>query len=306
MNQLSDEILLNKIFIHLTGRDLVNVKDVCPKFRRITEDHSLFQNYFPIVPKVGYFIPKYCTRKNFIEMLLWSKNIKERQTCLEKIGLPIDLEPDRYDSDYKFRGTVASKMMELGDAGLLPPLHLVIKYMDIFGRSMVEYFVNNTDINERDVYGNTALIWACGQSHKPFFLDIITLLVEKGADITIENLFGDNAFDISCTCLSNEHSVAVLQFLIEKGANINHQNHYGDTGFAIAASYLSVEIVELLMSHHVNPFFKNENCQSALDYAKSSRLSKLGEENSYNMSSEEFTSLNNFIKSLIKYKEDYS
>ena len=51
---------------------------------------------------------------------------------------------------------------------------------------------NGAKINERDKFGNTALIFAVLQKASP---DIISILIDKGADVKIKNNEGKTAFD---------------------------------------------------------------------------------------------------------------
>ncbi|CAM0136699.1 unnamed protein product [Umbelopsis sp. WA50703] len=76
-------------------------------------------------------------------------------------------------------------------------------------------------INDRDDQGLTALHYACDRGH----LDIIKLLVEKGADVNA--LTKENETPLHYACLSEQSDAA--QYLIDHGCDVSIQDKEGNT-----------------------------------------------------------------------------
>lgn len=87
-------------------------------------------------------------------------------------------------------------------------------------------------IDQLDARGNTALIHACRTGQEK----IVSLLLEKGADIHVRGMYG-NAFDLAC----KNGNVAVVGLLLDKGA--------GDLDEALrtALSYEKLVLANLLL-----------------------------------------------------------
>lgn len=120
---------------------------------------------------------------------------------------------------------------------------------------------------EGDFYGGTGLTLASSKGH----IEIIKLLLERGADINKVNSFDENA--IMCAC-KNGH-LDVVNYLILKGADVNHTNYGGETALLATCRYEIVEdttekidryikIIKLLLVNGANINHVNENGYTAL------------------------------------------
>jgi hypothetical protein len=86
--------------------------------------------------------------------------------------------------------------------------------------------------------GEAALMWAAGEGH----LDVMGLLLERGADVNARNESGWTAlFNAAST-----RNVESVRFLIEAGANVGHVNKDGRTALDLAGDTDDEELVRLL------------------------------------------------------------
>lgn len=95
--------------------------------------------------------------------------------------------------------------------------------------------------NSIDVYGQSPIYYAAREGH----LDIIKLLIEKGADINMTDKFCESCIFYSAM---NGH-YEVTEFLIENGANINQEDKKRKTAIHFASKNNHSDIVDLLIKH---------------------------------------------------------
>lgn len=99
------------------------------------------------------------------------------------------------------------------------PLHIAISSYQIMKAKELIY--SGVDINVKDRYGITPLMYAC--KYKRF--GIMKLLIKKGVDINYEVL-GDNALSFALTRKSRRISQKIAHYLIENGINVNMKNFF--------------------------------------------------------------------------------
>jgi ankyrin repeat protein len=97
------------------------------------------------------------------------------------------------------------------------------------------------DVNAKDDFGKTALMWACEYGYK----EIAELLIEKGADLNAQDKYGLTAL-IYATKWSQKE---VVKLLLEKGADMNIKDKDGRTALWYAFLIEDEEIIELLKSY---------------------------------------------------------
>ena len=91
------------------------------------------------------------------------------------------------------------------------------------------------DINAKNKDGETALMLASSEGH----LEIVKLLIEKGADVNVKNEDGKTAL----TLASRYGHLEVVKYLVENGADVNSKENDGDTALYYAKTE---EIKEVL------------------------------------------------------------
>jgi len=95
--------------------------------------------------------------------------------------------------------------------------------------------------NDFSLLWNGMLWW--GTSCDKGYLDIATLLIEKGCNINEKDNDGYTPLHIAC----NKGNLDMVKLLIEKGCNINEKNNNGNTPLHTACYKRHLDIVTLLI-----------------------------------------------------------
>ncbi|EAY00288.1 hypothetical protein TVAG_324070 [Trichomonas vaginalis G3] len=126
--------------------------------------------------------------------------------------------------------------------------------------SLCGYFLSHgANINEKIIYGKTALHLAAGNNSK----EAAEFLKSHGANISERDNLGQTALHIAAVFNSKE----TAELLISHGANINEKDNEGKTALHEAAGNNSKEAAELLISHGANINEKNDKGFTALQNA---------------------------------------
>jgi len=151
--------------------------------------------------------------------------------------------------------------------------------------------LNGIDVNVRDGYGMTALMWAAGRGYE----DIALSLLQHGADIearnellsvwSIEKLeIGKSntreLFDRQGLLAANKYhgwttlvwaarngQTGMINFLLDSGSNINAITKDGFTGLVHAIDNKHVEAAHLLLERGADPNLVEDGCSPALPIA---------------------------------------
>jgi len=111
----------------------------------------------------------------------------------------------------------------------------------------------NININYRNIYGQTLLILSVNFD----LLEIVNLLLDKGAEI---NLF-DNCGESALTRASFLRRITIVELLVRRGANINHRNNSGLSALILAGFNNDIDLIKILISGgaNINDVDKNKN-----------------------------------------------
>jgi ankyrin repeat protein len=101
------------------------------------------------------------------------------------------------------------------------------------------------DPNARTLAGFSALMFASGFGHLP----VATLLIEKGADVNAKNGLGNSSLQIAAGKSSDLNTVALL---LDRGANIDAQARDGWTALMDAIDLNQVAIAKALIQRGAN------------------------------------------------------
>ena len=119
---------------------------------------------------------------------------------------------------------------------------------------------SDIDLNKRDKFGFTPLIYASSRGSK----EMVQTLIEKGADLNKGNLNGDGP--LMWAILSNYQSIAKM--LIEFGANPDQQNISGETPLMAAAYQGEGALVHLMIEKGANALLVDRKKQTAANKAE--------------------------------------
>ncbi|MEM4295602.1 MAG: ankyrin repeat domain-containing protein, partial [Candidatus Anstonellales archaeon] len=100
---------------------------------------------------------------------------------------------------------------------------------DIIG--VVKAFLNGADVNAKDKYGNTALIWATENNNT----DIVELLIKAEVDVNVQDKDGRTALMYA----AKHGNTEIVKLLRKGGAAVNQEDNYGWTATMYAAYYSS-------------------------------------------------------------------
>ena len=114
-------------------------------------------------------------------------------------------------------------------------------------------------------YGRTALMRAVGNNH----LNIVKILIEKGADVNARDHDGDT----SLTIASSDGHVEVVKELLENGADVNARNSSGESSLWKACFSVNTEVAEILLEKGADANAKDSKGQSSLMLA--SKMARL-------------------------------
>lgn len=139
--------------------------------------------------------------------------------------------------------------------------HLLKKYADQGHLAAVSYLLNNgADINYSDRFdGLTPLLVATTGNH----LEMVKLLLAKGADLRTPNSFGHNAL-ILATLNPNPE---IARVLVSQGLSVNENNSAGATPLFYAAGYGNTAMLEFLLSQGADLQLRDKDGNTPLGWA---------------------------------------
>ncbi len=157
-----------------------------------------------------------------------------------------------------------------------------------------DYIQKGADVNKKDQYGKTALMWAVGLGH----IDIVKLLIKHKVDLDVTGEYGRT---VLMDALESDYT-DIANLLIQKGADVNKKDQYGKTALMHAAKKGYTDIVKLLLEKYkVDVNAKGYDTWTALMYATRFRHTDIEEilkiwENLYKLINEEHFHVNKPIK----------
>jgi ankyrin repeat protein len=143
---------------------------------------------------------------------------------------------------------------------------------------------DGANVNAKDKYGATALMWAAGFSANP---EVISLLLGNGADVNAKDNYGYTAL-MSAANSGNPESISIL---LENGADINAKTYNGWTALMWAAEFNeNPEVISLLLENGADVAITNDEGKKAID------LMRVPDENSSGEYKSAYQSLKNASK----------
>ncbi|XP_041042130.1 death-associated protein kinase 1 isoform X3 [Carcharodon carcharias] len=117
----------------------------------------------------------------------------------------------------------------------------------------------NYDINQANKHGTPPLMIAAGCGN----VQILNLLIQKGAKIDVQDKSGSNALYWA----ARHGHTEMLKFLLQKECPLNVQDKSGETALHVAARYGNVEVVQYLCNVGVNPNLQDRDQETPLHCA---------------------------------------
>ena len=114
------------------------------------------------------------------------------------------------------------------------------------------------DVNAKDSFSHTSLLEASRGGHH----DVVEILLENGADVDMRD-FGETAL----MWASEAGYVSIVRLLIEKGSDVNARSNVGDTALISAVSHGQYNVAKILMDHGADVNAEDGQGYSALMWA---------------------------------------
>ena len=147
----------------------------------------------------------------------------------------IDKETETLESMLERGAGIKTILIDLTDAADNTLLENAEKMIPI-----TEYFLKKgIDANEKDEWGNTALINACRSGYET----IMKLLLDNGANVNDKTNDGQTALMYASQYKWD------AKWLLEKGANVNEKDKWGNTALTYAFDESNFDGVRLLLNH---------------------------------------------------------
>ncbi|MFN7098048.1 MAG: ankyrin repeat domain-containing protein, partial [Gammaproteobacteria bacterium] len=112
------------------------------------------------------------------------------------------------------------------------------------------------DVKEKNSYGETILYLVAGNDH----LEMVNLLLTKGADVNEKNEYGSTALHGAAA----KGQLEIVKLLLEKGADVKEKDDKGNTALHFAARNGHLEIVKLLLDKGADVKEKDNDGNTAL------------------------------------------
>ena len=112
------------------------------------------------------------------------------------------------------------------------------------------------DVNAKNDYGYTALIWASSNRQT----EIVAMLLEKGADVNATDDYGDTALMKVINCNEEDDRpwyqveydiIEIMEMLLEKGADVNVVNDSRKSALDIAEETECTKQIKKLIIKHI-------------------------------------------------------
>jgi len=183
-----------------------------------------------------------------------------------------ELYPLDYAAIYDDSLDIAAYLLEKGANVNLP----FMKAIERKNLGYVEQWIAfEADVNFKDQYGQTPLEIAIDSND----INIIKLLIEKGADINFVRPPGFTYLMTVIRKIRSGDTDEVPMLLIEKGATLDNQitagGFLGYTALMFAAEHNLINVVKLLLEKGANKTLKNAKGKTALDLASTNEMRDL-------------------------------
>ncbi len=122
-------------------------------------------------------------------------------------------------------------------------------------------------VNEKNNDSYTALIWASKKGH----VEVVEALLDAGAKVNEKTLICETALMKA----SKKGHVEVVKTLISRGAKVDEKDNEGYTALIKASIYGKVEVVEALLSMGAKVDEKDIDGKTAIDYTVNDKIKKL-------------------------------
>ncbi len=185
----------------------------------------------------------------------------------------------RKDIDFKAKDITGKTALDYDKSGILQGVlteELLRASRNGWLGDVSKLLEQGADIEARNGYDRTALMWACERDHT----DVARLLLEKGADVNAKDEDGNTAFDYdnsgTLQGIMNEELLKACKEgrfddvpkWLEKGADVNARAEDGSTPLMWVVMEGDVKTAKLLIQKGADVNAKDKTGENAFDYAQ--------------------------------------
>ncbi|KAJ8005494.1 hypothetical protein DPEC_G00118540 [Dallia pectoralis] len=189
--------------------------------------------------------------KKFAARRKWKQSVRLISLCnrlsrsfLSRSNISVARSDDTLDEEDSF---VMKAIIHAINDDNVPGLHHLLS-------SLTSY-----DINQPNKHGTPPLLIAAGCGN----IQIISVLIRKGADMQVHDKSGANAIYYA----GRHGHVETLRFLHENNCPLDVQDKSGETALHVAARYGNVDVIQYLCSIHANPDLSDREQETPLHCA---------------------------------------
>lgn len=118
---------------------------------------------------------------------------------------------------------------------------------------------SGADINEKDRYGYTPLLWAVYSNQ----LEAVKTFIQMGADIESQDVSGSTPLTLAASYNYSD----IAELLVKNHANVNAKDINGQTPLCYAVMYGNESLMKILIDSGADVSVKDKNGQTLLQYA---------------------------------------
>jgi hypothetical protein len=102
------------------------------------------------------------------------------------------------------------------------------------------------------------------------FKQLVEMSIDEGADVNQRDMYGKTPLIwVTSKSVTSDDDIDIIKILLDNGADVNHKDSFGGQTALMFASYKGdFEIVELLLNSGADASIKNKNNQTAMDFAE--------------------------------------
>ena len=128
------------------------------------------------------------------------------------------------------------------------------------------FMLLNAGIN---VNAKSGKLYMCDMHRASAFgnLNFVELLLACNGDVNIEDINGKTPLILSVEYRYNNYCIELIELLIRKGAKVNHQDVQGFSALHHACQRAWIDVIELLIKNNGDPCLQNSLGHSPLSYA---------------------------------------
>lgn len=140
---------------------------------------------------------------------------------------------------------------------------------------VIELINNGADVNARDKYGRTPLMYAVDRG----CIEICRVLIKAGADVNAWDASGITSLMIAifaCNIKLHKSTLAnnikLVELLVQNGADVNAKDEEGRTPLMYAVWMGNIELIQYLIQHGADVNAKDKNGNTLIEHTRNKEM----------------------------------